>query len=97
MLKVRFRDIGLCRIERGQFALRDTTRQKSLDLSKPWNAIVRPGQHISMSMIYRFMVSPPSHCPGCGHENKGWAETEIEWYIEDAKILVTMADYISQC
>ena len=78
MLKVRFRDVGLRKIEQGEFALADTTRGGGLDLSKTWNAIVRPGQHISMSMIFRIQISS-SHCPGCGQENQGWEETEIEW------------------
>ncbi|KAL8792264.1 MAG: hypothetical protein Q9195_005143 [Heterodermia aff. obscurata] len=77
VLKVRFRDVGLRRIERGQFALEDTARKRNLDLSKTWNAIVRPGQHISMSMIFRYRMFYGSYCPSCVHENESGEETEI--------------------
>ena len=94
MLKVRFRDVGLRRLKKSQFVLEDITRQRDLDLSKPWNAIVRPGQHISMSMIFPIRISFSSHCPGCGDENPEWEEMKVKWYIEDPKILDTVTDYI---
>ncbi|CAD6571375.1 MAG: hypothetical protein ASARMPRED_004482 [Alectoria sarmentosa] len=49
VLKVRFKDIGLRKIENGEFALEDTRRKRSLSLSDTWSTVVRPGQHISMS------------------------------------------------
>ncbi|KAL9135056.1 MAG: hypothetical protein Q9175_003762 [Cornicularia normoerica] len=78
VLKVRFKDIGLRKIENGQFALEDTTRKRSLRLSDAWSTTVRPGQHISMSMIFRLQESPNTTCPSCGHENEESDETEVE-------------------
>ena len=79
VLKVRFKDIGLRKIENGEFALEDTRRKRSLSLSDTWSTVVRPGQHISMSMIFRLQQSPQSSCPSCGQENEGSDKTEIEW------------------
>lgn len=79
MLKIRFKDIGLRKIVNEQFALEDTRRKENLRLSDAWSTIVRPGQHISMSMIFRLQGSPTASCPSCGHENEGSDGTEIEW------------------
>lgn len=79
VLKVRFKDIGLRKIENGEFALEDTRRKRSLSLSDAWSTVVRPGQHISMSMIFRLQQSPQTSCPSCGQENEGSDKTEIEW------------------
>ena len=79
VLKARFKDIGLRRIENGQFALEDTLRKKSLQLSDAWSTIVRPGQHISMSMVFRLNETSNTSCPWCKHENDSADETEVEW------------------
>ena len=79
VLKVRFKDIGLRKIEKGQFALEDTARQRSLRLSDPWGTIVRPGQHISMSMVFRLQESPKGSCPSCGRDNEESDKAEVEW------------------
>ena len=79
VLKVRFKDIGLRKIEKGQFALEDTTRKRSLRLSDAWSTIVRPGQHISMSMVFRLQESPNGSCPRCGRDNEESDKAEVEW------------------
>ena len=79
MLKVRFKDIGLQKIETGQFALEDTRRKKDLDLTESWTKIVRPGQHIGMSMIFRLEEASTTRCPSCGKENQGSNTEEIIW------------------
>lgn len=78
MLKVRFKDIGLRRIEKGQFALEYTMRKKSLQLSDAWSTVVRPGQHISMSMVFRSHETSTTSCPWCKHENDSADDTEVE-------------------
>ena len=55
--------------------------KRGLPLTKPWAVIVRPGQHISMSMIFRLKEKPTTQCPGCGKENAGSEFEEIEWYL----------------
>ena len=79
VLKVRFKDIGLRKIEKGQFALEDTTRKRSLRLSDAWSTIVRPGQHISMSMVFRLQESPNGSCPSCGRDNEESDKVEVQW------------------
>ena len=79
VLKVRFRDIGLRKIEKGQFALEDTRRKHGLDLAKPWTTLIRPGQHISMSMVFHRQQISTGICPSCGGENDEFENDEVEW------------------
>ena len=79
LLKIRFKAIGSQKIETGQFALEDTRRKKDLDLTEPWTKIVRPGQHIGMSMIFQLEEAPSTRCPSCGKENQGSITKEIIW------------------
>lgn len=88
MLKVRFKDIGLRKIETGQFALEDTRRKQGLKLTDPWNKIVKPGQHIGMSMIFRLHDSSTTKCPSCGKENRVSSTEEIQWLVTDFDIFI---------
>ena len=81
VLKVRFKDVGLRKIESGEFALEDSKSKRDLQLTKPWAVIVRPGQRISMSMIFRLEWNPRAGCPGCGEKNVGSDLKDVEWYI----------------
>lgn len=81
VLKIRFKDIGLHKIVSGEFALEDSRIKRSLQLTKPWATIFRPGQQINMSMVYRVEGAPTSRCPGCGKENAGSDLEDTEWYI----------------
>ena len=79
VLKIRFEDIGLRKVETGQFVLEDTRRKKALELSEPWTKIVTPGQHIAMSMIFRLQESPTTKCPNCSQENPGSNTEDVHW------------------
>ena len=81
VLKDRFKDVGLHKIEAGEFALEDSRLKRSLQLTKPWAAIVRPGQQINMSMVFRLKETPTARCPGCYKENAGSDLEDIEWYM----------------
>lgn len=81
VLKDRFKDVGLHKIERGQFDLEDTKRKARLQLSKPWATIVRPGQHVSLSMVFRLDEQSMTRCPGCGKENVDSETDEIQWCV----------------
>ena len=76
VLKVRFKDIGLRKIEKGQFVLEDTRRKSVISLKSSWITVVRPGQHISMSMIFRQQQTARGSCPSCGESNE---ESEVEY------------------
>ena len=84
VLKIRFKDIGLHKIESGEFALEDSRSKRGLQLAKPWTAIIRPGQHINMSMVFRLEEQQTARCPGCGEENAGSDLEDIKWYIYTA-------------
>ncbi|CAF9941097.1 MAG: hypothetical protein ALECFALPRED_008993 [Alectoria fallacina] len=78
VLKVRFKDVGLRKIESGEFALEDSRLKRGLQLTKPWAVIVSPGQHISMSMVFRLEENRTARCPGCGKENAGSDLEDVE-------------------
>ena len=75
VLKVRFEDIGLRKIEKGQFVLEDTLRKHGISLTSPWTKIIRPGQQISMSMVFWQQQTVRGICPGCHQKNE---EPEVE-------------------
>lgn len=79
VLKVRFKDIGLRKIEKGQFVLEDTRRKKAISLKSSWSTVVRPGQHISMSMIFRQQQTVRGSCPSCGESNEESEVEEVDW------------------
>ena len=79
VLKIRFKDLGLRKVETGQFSLEDTLRKKALDLNEPWARTIRPGQHIGMSMFIRLRESPTTNCPSCGQENQGSNTEDVHW------------------
>lgn len=79
VLKIRFKDIGLRKIETEEYTLEDTRRKQALKLTDPWTKIVKPGQHIGMSMIFRVYEPPTTKCPNCGKENEGSNIEDIVW------------------
>ncbi|KAI9763521.1 MAG: hypothetical protein M1835_007798, partial [Candelina submexicana] len=66
VLKVRFKDIGLQKIENGEFCFQERQRKREIDLSRPWDAVFLPGQKVDMSMIFQRSYTPDEKCHGCG-------------------------------
>jgi hypothetical protein len=81
VLKVRFKDTGLEKIERREFEIQDSSRKRPINLLKPWDSVIMPGQKIDMSMIFREPNLPQGSCPGCQFINDGPGEDEVEWYV----------------
>ena len=59
VMKVRFQQagvstLGLRKVGKSEFILRD--HRKDLSLNKPWSAMFRPGQAVSMSMVFQCSV-----------------------------------------
>lgn len=79
VLKVRFKDAGLQKIERGQFALENSQTKRLVDLQRPWHMCMLPGQKIDMSMIFSQAEVPRSTCPGCHYENTSADHEDVEW------------------
>lgn len=85
MLKVRFKDIRLKKIEHGQFALTDANTKRDLDLSQPWARCFRPGQTVLMSMLFTTSVQQQNICPSCQGSNAYEQDKEVEWYVYQRK------------
>ncbi|KAI9719370.1 MAG: hypothetical protein M1812_003441 [Candelaria pacifica] len=68
VLEVRFKDIGLEKIQKEEYILEERQRRREIDLSKPWNAVFMPGQKVDMSMIFQRSHTRKSleNCHGCG-------------------------------
>lgn len=69
VLKVRFKHAGLSKVERKEFALLEASSSRTLDLNKPWETVIFPGQCVNMSMIFRTILVQSS-CPGCKTDNE---------------------------
>ena len=84
VLRIRFQQRGvnfqgIKMLEDSQFVLRDYKGE--IDLSKPWNKVIRPNQKVDMSMIFRRALAP-STCPVCQygqHSNEDTSDAAIEW------------------
>ncbi|MCJ1435150.1 hypothetical protein MMC27_004520 [Xylographa pallens] len=81
VLKVRFRqngvtEKGLQKLDNFEFVLRD--RSKELSLQRPWQLVIKPGQSVYMSMIFR-QPRISSRCPGCGFKYPAEKSVDIDW------------------
>jgi len=78
VLKVCFKDIGLKKVERREFAMFDAKGSRSLDLNRPWEAIMKPGQNANMSMIFNTRLDQSS-CPRCNSNNETAPKEDTKW------------------
>ncbi|MCJ1341108.1 hypothetical protein MMC09_006404 [Bachmanniomyces sp. S44760] len=81
VLKVRFKQAGITprgleKLEKSEFVLQHRDRRLSLT-DQPWEALFRPGQHVDMSMIFRFFT-PLDTCPSCQYGNEGSNDSQTE-------------------
>ena len=80
VLKVRFRSHGLRMVENGHFALQDTKMKRDIDMARPWEACLFPGQECDMSMLFRVQSSDDTtSCANCHHMCSGKAGEDITW------------------
>ena len=80
VLKVRFKHVGLKMVKNGQFALQATKTKKDVDLSRPWDVCLYPGQTYDMSMLFRDSGSSPnSLCTACHYPSSGEPDEQITW------------------
>jgi hypothetical protein len=47
---------GLQKLANLEFTLRDTTRKRPIDLTKPWCSVLKPGQVIDMNVLYPTII-----------------------------------------
>ncbi|KAK3316799.1 hypothetical protein B0H66DRAFT_562214 [Apodospora peruviana] len=73
--------VGVGKIDRGEFALRDKYRAVDIDLAQTWERCFRPGQTVEMSMIFALASEEErgSSCPTCGEVAAGRkADEQVE-------------------
>ncbi|OBT45081.1 hypothetical protein VE00_05174 [Pseudogymnoascus sp. WSF 3629] len=82
VLKIRFKEIGSEKLDRNEYTLTDDKQNRNLDIRKPWCSVMKPGQHVSMSMIFdtRFQQNI---CPGCSATNETQKREETTCEIKD--------------
>ncbi len=80
VLRVRFKNRGLSKIERGEFAIQETGAKRDIDLSLPWEICIFPGQKIDMSMIFKQAKAGRSDtCPACKRPCAETIDEDVEW------------------
>lgn len=80
VLKVRFKNLGLRKVEKGEFALQETKSRRDLDLSVPWEVCFFPGQIVDMSMVFRQSHQAKlGSCPACKQPCSAVAGEDVEW------------------
>ena len=77
MLRVRFKHIGLAKIERGEYFIKETATNREIDLSQPWDQCFLPGQKADMSMV--FHAAEGNTCPGCKQYCGDACRMEVVW------------------
>jgi hypothetical protein len=84
ILKIRFKWIGLRKIEKGEFVVQALGSTDDIDLSdpsRPWELCFVPGQHVDMSMTFKHRdIATSLSCPACNYEHdRGSSSIEITW------------------
>ncbi|MCJ1387446.1 hypothetical protein MMC18_000289 [Xylographa bjoerkii] len=69
---------GPAKIDRGEFAIQDTSTKRQIRLSDDWDTCFFPGQHVDMSMIFNRRSFQRSCCPGCGAIQMGHENEDID-------------------
>ena len=83
VMKIRFQQAGvkasgIAKLEDNEFSIRDTRREKFIDVSQPWPTVFHPGQKVDMSMVFHRFACPPRTCPAC-HERNDSGEDQVFW------------------
>ncbi len=81
VLKINFSKVGTAaeKIDRGEFAIQETSTKRQIDLCNDWETCFLPGQRVDMSMVFRRTVIDHSTCPGCAARRtaNGLQENEV--------------------
>lgn len=83
VLKCRFRNYGHQMIENGRFAIQASKTKRDINLNKPWNVCLFPGQEYDMSMLFqdpnRGNDTSCTSCTSCHEICPGKPGDEITW------------------
>jgi hypothetical protein len=81
VLKVRFKERGLRKVENMEFALQQAGSHRDIKVAESWEATFCPGQEINMSIVFHQTgYATSSLCPSCRYECFGDTGSEIKWY-----------------
>jgi hypothetical protein len=79
VLKHRFRDIGLQKINRREYVLERSGNKKLVTRKTPWERCLLPGTTLTMDMLFQTSYNQANSCPVCGLESEEAIDAEIDW------------------
>lgn len=69
VLKVRFKERGLRKVENMEFALQRVGSHRDIKMGESWEATFCPGQEVNMSIVFHQTdYAASSLCPSCRYE-----------------------------
>ena len=80
VLEDRFKEKGYAKIWEGDFLLQDQS-QHNLDLRRPWNLIMKPGERRYMSIKFRENTEMQTSCPHCGTDDNALEGQATIWRV----------------
>lgn len=93
VLEARFENMpGLRKVRKLEYAMQDSQSKRILDMSRPWESVIRPGRKFLMSMVFQIPKAVISSCPVCSTETSSRLVKEgsdIQWYDEALLILLS--------
>ncbi|KAF1960248.1 hypothetical protein CC80DRAFT_544697 [Byssothecium circinans] len=69
---------GTEKIDRRQIVFEDVATRREIDITKNWDSCFRPGQQVTMSVVFEKNALDVSTCPHCHSEQHGSADEDIE-------------------
>jgi hypothetical protein len=82
VLKAKFRNSGLHKINNEEFIIQETGSKRQINLHKPWELVFKPGQKVEMSMIFKLAESDTTSCPNCKAQCDATNEDDVEWLVQ---------------
>lgn len=105
VLEIRFKNLGLQKIRRHEFALQRAGSNSDIDLNRPWEICLCPGQRVNMSMVFsEYHNTNMAVCPVCQQECFGETDAEVEWCViifivlpaADTSLKPKLRDHVSE-
>lgn len=79
VLKIRFKNRGLHKIEHRQFFVEDAGTKRPIGLTRPWDECFLPDQRVDMSRGFHQDYLAKNSCPSYYRENDVAGDEEAEW------------------
>lgn len=91
VLAANFRDFGPAAemIQTGDFAITDMATGRDIDLERKWDVLLRPGQAVAMSLVFRREGGrQDATCPSCRFECPEATGSDIQWCATRSKLQI---------